>query len=58
MKAGNIVVRDDEVDVLQSPKKYRSDSNKVIYYHVEAVNKKSYRESFLKSFYELVGGKT
>ena len=50
----NLVIRDDEVDVLLSPKLYRSDSNKVIYYYCEAVDKKANRELFLKNFRKLV----
>lgn len=54
VQPGNIVVREQEADILQSPKKYRSDSNKVIYYYVEAVNMKSNRDLFLKNFWKLV----
>lgn len=54
IQPGNIIVRDDEADILQSPKKYRSDSNKVIYYHCEAVNKKDNKELFLENFRRLV----
>ena len=55
MQQNNLIVRDDEVDILQNPKKYRSDSNKVIYYHCEAVLKKLNRVTFLKNFRKLVG---
>lgn len=51
----NIIVRDDEVDVLLSPKLYRSDSNRVIYYYCEAVDKKANRGLFLRNFWKLVG---
>jgi hypothetical protein len=52
--AGNIIVREDEADILQGAKKYRSDSNRVIYYYTEAVPMKSNIKLFLKNFYNLV----
>ncbi len=55
--AGNIIVREDEADILQGAKKYRSDSNKVIYYYTEAVPMKSNIKLFLKNFYNLVRAK-
>lgn len=55
MQQNNLIVREDEVDILQNPKKYRSDSNKVIYYHCEAAFKKLNRGTFLKNFKRLVG---
>lgn len=54
IREGNYIVRDNEVDILQSPKKYRSDSNDVIYYYVEGVIKKTNTDIFLKNFYKLV----
>lgn len=54
IKEGNYIVRDNEVDILQSPKKYRSDSNAVIYFYVEGVNKKTNLDTFLNNFYKLV----
>lgn len=53
-QTSNIIVRDNEVDVLLSPKLYRSDSNKVIYYYCEAVNKKTNYDIFLSNFWKLV----
>jgi len=55
--AGNIIVREDEADILQGAKKFRSDSNKVIYYYEEAVPIKSNIKLFLKNFYNLVRAK-
>ena len=54
VRAGNIIVREDEADILQGAKKYRSDSNRVIYYYTEAVPMKSNHRLFLKNFYNLV----
>lgn len=54
VQSDNLIVRDDEVDILLSPKKYRSDSNKVIYYYCEAVNKKHNFGLFLQNFRKLV----
>lgn len=57
IKPDNLIVREDEVDIVQDPKKYRSDSNNVIYYYVEGVKLRSYKNTFLKNFYNLIGGK-
>lgn len=57
IKHDNLIVRDDEVDIVQDPKKYRSDSNDVIYYYVEGVKLRAYKNTFLKNFYNLIGGK-
>ena len=57
IKQDNLIVRDDEVDIVQDPKKYRSDSNDVIYYYVEGVKLRAYKNTFLKNFYNLIGGK-
>jgi hypothetical protein len=51
----NIIVRDNEADVLQTARTYRSDSNDPIYYCIEGVKKKSNLDIFLKNFYEIVG---
>lgn len=51
----NIIVRGNEVDILQNKRKFRSDSEEIIYYYVESVPKKLNKDIFLKNFYKLVG---
>ena len=57
MQHDNIIVRDNEVDILDQPKEFRSDSNDVIYYYANAQGKKVYKEEFLRNFWKLVKGK-
>lgn len=54
MMYNNIIVRDDEVDILDQPKKFHSDSNDIIYYYANSQSKKTYKKEFLKNFYKLV----
>lgn len=54
IKQGNIIVRDNEADILQTPKMYRSDSNKVIYYYCQAIPMKNNLRQFMASFRKVV----
>ena len=53
----NLIVRDDEVDILMYPRKYRSDSNKIVYYYCASAPKRTHVKEFLKNFWKLVGRK-
>ncbi len=50
----NRIVREDEVDILMYPRKYRSDSNKVIYYYSASAPLRTHKHIFLENFWKLV----
>ena len=50
-------IGDDEVDILMYPRKYRSDSNKIVYYYCASAPKRTHVKEFLKNFWKLVGRK-
>ena len=54
VKSGSVIVRDNEVDVLQMPRMYRSDSNDVIYVYAKSTPKNVDLNSFLENFKKLV----
>lgn len=56
MYAENLLVRDHSVDEIVNVEEYRSDSNRVLYYYVEAARKLQERYSFIDTFYKAIKG--
>lgn len=50
----NLIVRDDEVDLLMTPRQYRSDSNSPIYYYVRAIPMQVNQQLFLRNFHKVL----
>lgn len=56
MYAENLIVRNNSVDEIINVQEYRSDSDKILYYYVEAVRKLQERYSFIDTFYKAIKG--
>ena len=54
IKRKNIIVREDEADILMTPRQYRSDSNNTVYYYARSIPMKTNKDLFLRNFYRLV----
>ena len=56
ISTGDLIVRDDEVDRVQGYRNYRSDSNKILYREVDAVQRQVNKDIFMKNFYKIING--
>lgn len=57
VEEGNVVIRDaDNIEIIQKPKRWYTDSNdEVVYYQCTCVKKRNFREKFWKLFCEAIG---
>lgn len=57
VEEGNVVIRDsDNIEIIQKPKRYYSDSNdEIVYYQCTCVKKRNFRDKFWEMFTKIIG---